>query len=151
MRARAALCVPAKIDRYLAILSHSLVIARHSHTRIYCARRVFHRHPFRTCRTLRPLRTSRPSFQEGDTQAWASPQRCTEQWLWSTTQTRRWRMRRTAARRKAALTARHQRSEEFQSRPPVSLLYPSRSAIYTRPLRAQARKMIHRCTAVANE
>jgi len=108
-------------------------------------------HPFRTCRTLRSLRTSRPSFQEGDTQAWALPHWCTERWLWSTTQTRRWRMRRTAARRKAALTAHHQRSEEFQTRPPVSHLYPSRSAIYTHPLCAQARKTIHRCTAVANE
>jgi hypothetical protein len=152
VRARAALCVPAKIDRYLAILPYGLVIARHSHIRIYCARRVFHRHPFRTCRTLRPLRTSRPSSQEGDTQAWASPHWCTERWLWSITQTRRRRMRRTAARRKTALTAHQQRSQEFQTRRrPVSHLYPSRSAIYTRPRCAQARKTIHRCTAVANE
>ena len=57
-------------------LAHSLVIARHSRIRIYCARRVLHHfiwHPFRTCRTLPPLGPSRPSFSEGDTQAVCVP------------------------------------------------------------------------------
>lgn len=61
-------------------LAHSLVIARHSRIRIYCARRVFHHsiwHPFRTCRTLPPLRPSRPSFSESDTQAVCVPAECT--------------------------------------------------------------------------
>ena len=60
---------PANIGLSGTLLSQSLVIARHSRIRIYCARRVFHLHPLRTCRTPPPLRPSRPSFSEGDTQA----------------------------------------------------------------------------------
>ena len=73
----------------------------------------------------------------------------TKRWLWSTTQTRKWRMTtRTTTRRRAAPTARQSKSAGFQTRPPACLLYPSRSAIYTRLLCAPARKTIRRCTAV---
>ena len=74
----------------------------------------------------------------------------TEPWAWSTTQTRKRRMNMTTTtRRRSAPPARQQRSAKFQKRPPACLLYPSRSAIYTRLLCAPARKTIHRCTAVA--
>jgi hypothetical protein len=79
---------------------------------------------------------------------------CTEQqrWLWSTTRTRKSRMRTTkeTSRRAALLMALQQRSAGSQTRLPACLLCHSLSAIYTRPLYAQAHKTIHRCTVVGN-
>jgi hypothetical protein len=79
---------------------------------------------------------------------------CAEQqrWLWSTTRTRKSRMRTTkeTSRRAALLMALQQRRAGSQTRLPACLLCHSLSAIYTRPLYAQAHKTIHRCTVVEN-